>query len=437
MTASAPLTARAATTARTGSALAILAICWTVVLFDGVDTFVYGAVLPGMLADKGFGMTKAHAGTIGSIATFGMLVGALAAGIITDRIGRKKMIIACCVVFSLASAGCAMAGSPDAFGLARLAAGLGLGGLLPTAIAAVSEFAPRGRRNIYIGGLMTAHQVGGILAALLGLWLLESHGWRTIFWVGVLPLVIAVPLVAALMPESPAFLHARGRHQEAERIVAEHGLEPAADSVEQAPDQSFGAKFARLFTGRNWLVTLFMWITSFAGLLLVYGVSTWLPTMMRTQGYALGSSLNFLVIINLGGVAGMLIAGKLADHRGPVLVSALWFAATALGVYALGVHMALALTYVIVFFTGLFLFSAQTMVYAAAASAFPADSRATAVGWVSGMGRFGAVFGPWMGGQLLAGGHATSGFAAFAGFAVIALAAMLCVRLTLGHSARS
>ncbi|MGW7617474.1 MFS transporter [Streptomyces antimycoticus] len=129
-----------------------------------------------MLDDPDLGLSPGQAGDLGSYATFGMLLGALSAGTVTDWIGRKKVIIGCTTVFSLASAVCAMAPTLGVFGVARFVAGLGLGGLLPTTITLVAEYAPRGRGNLMIGLLMTAHQAGGILAALLGLWLVEPFG---------------------------------------------------------------------------------------------------------------------------------------------------------------------------------------------------------------------------------------------------------------------
>ncbi|HUR04545.1 MAG TPA: MFS transporter [Nonomuraea sp.] len=109
-----------------------------------------------------------------------------------------------------------------------------------------------------------------------------------------------------------------------------------------------------------------------------------------------------------------LVAGRIADRFGATRVSALWFALTAVGTFLLGIRMPLPITYIVVFLTGVWLFSAQTMVYAAVAGRFPTESRATALGWTAGMGRFGAVFGPWLGGVLLA-NHAQSwGFTVFA-----------------------
>src|SRR5206468_5517289 len=139
-----------------------------------------------------------------------------------------------------------------------------------------------------------------------------------------------------------------------------------------------------LFTPSVRLTTLLFWIASFAGLLLVYGVNTWLPTMMRGAGYNLGSAISFLLVINLGGIVGMLIAGRLADRFGARPVAIVWFALTAGGVGLLALHMPLAVTYVVVFLTGAWLFSAQTLIYAAVGAYYPAGSRAPARGWVSG-----------------------------------------------------
>ncbi|WAP59783.1 aromatic acid/H+ symport family MFS transporter [Streptomyces luomodiensis] len=405
-----------------GTALAVLvvALCWTVVLFDGLDLFIYGAVLPDMLDDPGLGLTPGRAGDLGSWATFGMLLGALSAGTVTDWIGRKKVIIGCTTVFSLASAVCAMAPNLGVFGVARFIAGVGLGGLLPTTITLVAEYAPRGRGNLMIGLLMTAHQAGGILAALLGLWMVEPLGWRSVFWVGLAPLIVAVPLVALHLPESLGFLMARGRTDEARRLAERYQVELPATAPEPAARPDRRRALAMLFSDGQWKKTILFWCASFGGLLLVYGVSTWLPTMMRGQGYELGSALAFLIVINVGGIVGMLVAGRIADRFGAARVAAVWFGCTAIGIYLLGIHMPLALTYVVVFLTGLWLFSAQTMVYATVAGRSTTENRATAVGWTSGMGRFGAVFGPWLGGRLVANGAEDWGFTVFAATALLA-----------------
>ncbi|WP_369175440.1 MFS transporter [Streptomyces sp. R28] len=401
-------------TARVGR-LAVLAVglCWLAVLFDGLDMFIYGSVLPHMLAEKALGLTPDQAGDLGSYATFGMLVGALTAGTVADRIGRKKLMVACVALFSLACGLCATAGSVDVFGLGRTLAGLGLGGLLPTAISMVSDFAPRGRGALTIGMLMTAHHTGGILSAYVALWVVEPLGWRAAFWFCVLPLLF-VPVLARFLPESLSFLVARGRGEEGGELARRYEVElPAAPAGKQAAADRRHS-LANLFRGGEWTQTLLYWLASFGGLLLVCGVATWLLTLMRGEGYNLGSALTFVLLFNLGGIVGMLVAGRASDRFGAPRISAIWFALTAAGVFLLSVHMPLALTFTVVFLTGVFLNSAQTMIYATVSIRSRPENRATAVGWTSGMGRFGAVFGPWLGGQLLAANQGEWGFTAFA-----------------------
>ncbi|MBT2414307.1 aromatic acid/H+ symport family MFS transporter [Streptomyces sp. ISL-12] len=397
-----------------GSRLALLVVvlCWVAVLFDGLDMFIYGSVLPHMLEEKALGITSGQAGDLGSYATFGMLVGALTAGTIADRIGRKKLMLSCVTLFSLASGLCAVADSVAVFGLGRTLAGVGLGGLLPTAISMVSDYAPKGRAALTIGLLMTAHHAGGILSAYVALWIVEPLGWRAAFWVCVLPLLF-VPVLLKWLPESLSFLVAQGRRDEAAELAARYDVDLPAPKTGTAAGARWG-NLAALFQGREWIQTLLYWLASFGGLLLVYGVATWLPTLMRSEGYELGSALTFVVLFNLGGIVGMLIAGRASDRFGAPRISALWFALTAAGVFLLSVHMPLALTFVVVFLTGVFLNSAQVMIYATVSIGSTPDSRATAVGWTSGMGRFGAVFGPWLGGQLLAANKGDWGFTAFA-----------------------
>ncbi|WP_406194218.1 aromatic acid/H+ symport family MFS transporter [Streptomyces sp. NBC_01017] len=414
-------------TARVGR-LAVLAVglCWLAVLFDGLDMFIYGSVLPHMLEQKALGLTPDQAGDLGSYATFGMLVGALTAGTVADRIGRKKLMVACVALFSLASALCATAGSVGVFGLGRTLAGIGLGGLLPTAISMVSDYAPRGRGALTIGMLMTGHHAGGILSAYVALWVVEPLGWRAAFWFCVLPLLF-VPVLVGFLPESLSFLVAKGRGEEAGELARRYEVAlptapapaaSAAASASASADSQVAAgrwnSLAGLFRGGEWSQTLLYWLASFGGLLLVYGVATWLPTLMRGEGYNLGSALTFVVLFNLGGIVGMLVAGRAADRFGAPRISAIWFALTAAGVFLLSVHMPLALTFAVVFLTGVFLNSAQTMIYATVSIRSRPDNRATAVGWTSGMGRFGAVFGPWLGGQLLAANKGDWGFTAFA-----------------------
>jgi AAHS family benzoate transporter-like MFS transporter len=397
------------------TALPVLALCWLAVFFDGMDVNVYGAVMPHMLDDAGLGLTPASAGTIGSWTTFGMLIGALTTGNTTDWLGRRPMLVASVVLFSLGSALCAVATGPAGFGAGRFVAGLGLGGLMPLCLAMVMEFAPPRRLALTTGLLMTSYHAGGMAATALGLTVAPAAGWRWVLWAGALPGVIAVPLLLKLMPESPGVLLARGERDAADAVADRYGL-PRPSAVEAPAVGARGrlAAVAALFRPESRWATPLLWLASFCGLLLVYGVSTWLPQLMRASGYGLTSSVSFLLVINAGGIVGMLIAGRTADRFGAVRVSAIWFTLTAAGALLLKTHLPLGITYAVVALTGIVLFSAQVMVYAAAGSAYRSGERAAGLGWVTGVGRTGAVVGPWLGGVLAGSGNEGWGFTAFA-----------------------
>lgn len=389
----------------------VIAVCWALVLLDGIDTFVYGSALPEMIGGGHLGLTDAAAGRIGSYTTFGMLVGTILSGTVTRWVGRRPTVLASVALFTVATLGCGLSAGATAFGLFRLLCGFGLGALLPIAIAYGMEFSTGRRKALATGVIMTAHQAGGALAPLIALALVDSAGWRWVFVVSAIPAVVLLPVAAKLLPESPAILAVRGRRDASAAVAAGYGLDAAVPPPQRA-DRWESLKV--LFRDRQWSITLLFWLTSFAGLMLVYGVGQWLPKIMGELGYGTGDSLLFSTVLNIGGLVGMLVAGRLADAVGPRRIVVVWFALTAVFVYLLGAHLPVAVLYGVVFFAGLLLFSGQTMVYTTVGTHHDASDRDTALGWVAGMGRFGAVFGPWLGGALLAAGHADRGFAAFA-----------------------
>ncbi|SOE06856.1 MFS transporter, AAHS family, benzoate transport protein [Streptomyces sp. Ag109_G2-15] len=393
----------------------VVALCWLAVFFDGMDVNIYGAVMPHMLDDSGLGLTPADAGTIGSWTTFGMLIGALTAGNLTDWLGRRLMLVASVSLFSVGSAICALAGGIGPFGVGRFVSGLGLGGLMPLCLALVMEFAPPRRAALTTGLLMTSYHAGGMAATGLGLTLAPAAGWRWVFWAGVLPAVVAVPLLLALLPESPGVLLARGERERADAVADRYGLpRPTAVAAPAAGARGRLAAVRALFRPDSRWATPLLWLASFCGLLLVYGVSTWLPQMMRASGYGLNSSVSFLLVINAGGIVGLLIAGRTADRFGAVRVSAVWFVLTAAGALLLKAHLPLGATYAVVAVTGVWLFSAQVMVYAATDTVYRGSERAAGLGWVTGVGRTGAVVGPWLIGALADSGNESWGFTTFA-----------------------
>ncbi|KAB8191664.1 MFS transporter [Nonomuraea phyllanthi] len=395
-------------TSRKGSSLPVVAICFASIVFDGYDLIVYGSVVPSLLGDASWSLTPAQVGAIGSYALMGMLIGALVAGVVTDLVGRRKIVIASAAWFSLAMVLCALAPSPELLGVFRFVAGLGLGGIVPTAIALTVEYAPRNRRNLYNALMYSGYSVGGILAAVLALIFLAEHGWRLMFWIGAAPLVLVLPLAVRYLPESASFLLSKGRRAEAEALAARYGLVldeiTKGDASSDREPSSRTRSIAVLFRRDNLAATALFGAASFCGLLLVYGLNTWLPQIMREAGYPLGSSLQFLLALNLGAIVGTIAVSFLADRFGPKIVTAGAFLAATVCLYLLSLRLDTAVLMACVAVAGLGTVGTQILVNGYVATHYPASARATALGWSLGVGRLGAILGPLLGGWILGSG---------------------------------
>jgi MFS transporter, AAHS family, benzoate transport protein len=385
-------------------------LCWLAVALEGFDLVVLGVVIPALLKEPGWGLTPNTAATIASIGLIGVMVGAATVGAITDILGRRRTVIWTVVVFSVLTLACAFAPNPFIFGVLRFLAGLGLGGVLPTAIAMVNEFARQGRGSTATTNMMTGYHVGAVVAALLGILFVGRFGWQSMFIAGALPALVLVPLMLRYLPESQLFLRARG--------------EPAARASE--PGRPANPVSALFHHGMARSTVAFS-VTSVMGLLLVYGLNTWLPEIMRAAGYRLGAALALLLVLNVGAVIGLLVAGRVADRIGNRPSTIAWFVLAALFLALLSIKLPGFGVYVSVLLAGVFVFSAQVLVYAYVSHIYPTSARGTALGTASAVGRLGAIAGPMLGGALLTAGIAYPwGFYIFAG---VAVAGAVCIAL--------
>lgn len=402
-------------------------LCWFAVLLDGFDAVVLGAIMPMLTSDASMGIDNSTATVVATLGLVGMMVGALGMGWLTDKFGRRKLLIGAVIAFSVLTFVTGFAQDATTIGVLRFLAGLGLGGCLPTGISMVTEFAGARKGSNATTLMMTGYHVGAVITALLAIWAAANtvSGWREMFFIGGLPALILVPLMWRYLPESPDFLLSRGRTAEARIVAAHYGVEideeperafagatPAGAGASTEPEKTGAALLLSTKYRRN---TVFMWLASFMGLLLVYGLNTWLPQIMRAADYDLGNSLGFLVVLNAGAVIGLFIAGKVGDAITPRNAAILWFIGSAILLAALAIKLPLLGIYVMIFLTGCFVFSAQNLVYAFAATNYPPKVRSTALGMAAGVGRLGAISGPIMGGTMMAAGIAYPwGFFGFA-----------------------
>jgi MFS transporter, AAHS family, benzoate transport protein len=376
-----------------------------------------------MLTDKSWGLDVARLGFIGSLTLVGMLIGSLVAGTLADYTGRRLLTIISCTWFAAWMLACAASTDGSFFAFARFMVGLGIGVFVPLAAALAVEFAPPGRGNTYSAISWAGYPVGGIAASLLAVVALDPLGPRFLFLLGGVPLITLVPVLIVMLPESPNMLANKGRVEEANAIADLHGA-PRPKLLDATEVRGPRA----LFTRQQWLGSLLFGLLAGCGLLLTYGLTTWLPQIMRTGGYDLGSALTFLLLFNLGALVVPLFASRVADTIGPRFVIGGVFTVAAACVLLLVVHAPILVVGVMVFVIGGGTLGAQILVAGYCANYYPTSSRVAGLSWVSCAGRIGAIGGPTLIGHLLAGGGIGSSVLLFAGIALLGALIVLFIR---------
>lgn len=380
----------------------VVAWCLLIILFDGYDLAINGVVLPLLMQD--WGLSAVQAGMLASTALAGMMFGAMFFGSLADKIGRKKVIMICIVLFSGLTFAGGFASNPTEFAILRFLAGLGIGGVMPNLVALTSEYAPQRMRSTLVTTMFSGYAVGGVMAALLGSWFTPSFGWEIMFFIAGIPLFL-LPVIWKFLPESLAFVVKQNKQQQARQIVrrlAPHLTVKETTTFElNQTNTPEAANVASLFRRGRTRNTLLFWLAFFTCLLTMYALSSWLPKLMMAAGYSMDNSLMFMMVMNIGAVMGIVGGGILADryHIKPVLM--VLGITGAIVMSLMGLDSPQIVLYLLVFLAGAASIGSQMLLYSYVAQFYPLAVRSTGIGWSSAIGRMGAIVGPILIGALL------------------------------------
>lgn len=381
--------------------LGLLLWSFLIISFDGYDLVVYGTVVPVLINE--WNLTAVEAGAMGSYGLFGMMFGAIFFGTLADRIGRKNVVAITLILFSGFTFLCGFAETPTIFSTFRFLAGLGLGGIMPNVIALLTDYAPKSIRSMVVSIVLCGYSVGGILAPLFGILLMPAFGWESIFWIAGLPILL-LPLMYKQLPETPSHLIRTGNKKGLLAILAKVNPQSTFnhhDEVVELKTSETKVPVIGLFKEHRALSTVMFWVAFFSCLLMIYGLNTWLPKLMIEAGFALNSSLGFLIALQGGAIIGTLIIGRLCDKYGSKKMLVPMYASGAIALTLLGFDGNTIMIYVLVAIAGAATIGAQNIVQAYVSQYYPAFIRSTALGMSSGIGRIGGMLGPLLGGFLL------------------------------------
>ena len=387
--------------------LSVAIFCGLAQGFDGYDINAIGMAVPSLshawqTAPAAFAITFV-------MSNIGVMVGALASGPSGDRLGRKPVILTSLLFLGIFSFASAYAGSVNQLAMLRFLTGIGIGALMPSTVALVSDYAPERLRAVVTMAIFCGNPLGGFLGGQLIAQLLPVYGWTVIFHVGgALPLLL-FPVLLIWMPESPRFLLAQNRRStQALRIFAALGIDPDARVVTgsaPAVDVARGNTVAALFANGYAMRTILFWIMFFCSLLSLYLIGFWLPTVLHLEGLTPANAVFASSLYSAGGVLSVLALGPLANRFGlePVFAGCLALGIVVIAAVALG-HLPYLPLLAAIFVMGVCVVGGQCGVNGLSAARYPARMRNTGVGWALGMGRLGGIFGPALGGFLLGSG---------------------------------
>ncbi|GLO44840.1 MFS transporter [Pseudomonas putida] len=383
----------------------VVLLCFLIVFLDGLDTAAMGFIAPALSQE--WGIDRASLGPVMSAALIGMVFGALGSGPLADRFGRKGVLVGAVLVFGGFSLASAFASNVDQLLVLRFLTGLGLGAGMPNATTLLSEYTPERLKSLLVTSMFCGFNLGMAGGGFISAKMIPAYGWHSLLVIGgVLPLLLALVLMVWL-PESARFLVVRNRGTDkvrktlspiAPQVVAEAG----SFSVPEQKAVAARNVFALIFSGTYGMGTMLLWLTYFMGLVIVYLLTSWLPTLMRDSGASMEQAAFIGALFQFGGVLSAVGVGWAMDRFNPHKVIGIFYLLAGVFAYAVGQSLGnITVLATLVLVAGMCVNGAQSAMPSLAARFYPTQGRATGVSWMLGIGRFGAILGAWSGATLL------------------------------------
>ncbi len=383
----------------------VFVLCTLALVMDGFDVQALGYAAPALRRE--LGLDPAALGTVFSAANFGVLLGSIGFSVLGDRIGRRPVLVWMTLFFGVLTLLTAQAQTVTQLFWLRLVGGIGLGSIMPNATALVGEFSPANRRVTLMMCITVGFTAGAAIGGFIAAALIPVFGWRSVFYFGgAIPLAVGA-LMAALLPESIQFLVVRRRHLDTvgrwlQAIDPSLPIDVHTEYIASERTRG-GAPFVHLFTEGRSTATILLWVANFMNLLNLYALSNWLATVVDGMGYDTRTAVLVSTTLQVGGVAGAFGLAWLISRRGFKTPLTAGFALATAAIFAIGQPgVPLVLLVALIFVAGWCVVGGQGGLNALEATIYPTDLRSTGIGWALGVGRAGAIVGPYVGGVLMA-----------------------------------
>lgn len=381
----------------------IYALCFSCLGVDGFDLQALSFSAPSLIHD--WKISSAVMGPVFSAALVGILIGSLLFSMLADKIGRRPVMIVATLWFAILTSLTAHSASVHELTILRFSAGVGLGGIMPNAMALSGEYTPARRRVLVMMIVSTGFTCGALMAGIVAQWLIPYGGWRVMFTCGGgLAFLVGVAMVA-LLPESLPFLALKGGHNKSahgwlRRFAPEFaGVQELSLTGHQRVE---GIPLARLFADRRALTTVLLWLITFLNLLNLYFLTNWLPTAVHEFGFSNPIAIRAGTFVQIGGLIGGLTLGLFARRLGLVQTLTITLVIGSLSLATISRQgLPAGLLLMVALLAGFSISGGQVGINALTAISYPTELRATGIGASLGVGRVGAILGPMIAGTML------------------------------------
>lgn len=393
----------------TSAQLVIIFLCFMLNMIDGMDVVVASYVAPRIIED--WPVTAQTFGLVFSAALVGMATGAMFISPYTDVIGRRNMVLICMLGISLGMLITAYTQTILQLAALRLFTGFGIGSMLASLTSLAYEYAPANRRNLAISFVLGGYPVGAMLTGAIAAWLIPEYGWRSMFYAGAGLSLLLLPVVWMLLPESLEFLlfkQPANALAKTNRILRRLELQPIADLPERISGNDVVRSGSLLINVRSLMTTersgstLKLWAAFFMAFFTLYFLLSWIPKIAEGTGLTPAQGAYAGAVFNLGSFFGIVCLGYISARFGLKRVILLFMVLSAVLMVIFGVFRFSLTTFMAALFVlGFFVQGGFVGLYAVAARLYPVGIRTTGVGWGIGLGRFGAIIAPALGGTAI------------------------------------
>jgi benzoate transport len=409
-----------------------VAICVALNALDGFDVLAITFAGPGISREWALG--PGALGIVISTGLVGMAVGSLVIAPLADIMGRRPMIVLCLVAMGGGMLLSATADSVYMLAFWRVVTGLGIGGMLASITAMVSEYANDERRDLCVSVMTIGYPIGGVLGGSMAAWLLQHYDWRSVFVFGGVVTALFLPIVWLRLPESIEFLAMKRGANALERInaiLARMGHRAASDLP--TPQTHEKGHVLDIFKAELLPRTLVVCSAYFLHIMTFYYVAGWIPSIVTALGFPASVGASVSVWTNLGGILGGTLLGYAARNIGlkPLAFIVMIGSGVMLAIFG-RTQPDLGMLKAVAFVMGFFMFAGMVGLYATLARVYPTYARATGTGFAIGLGRVGGMLGPAVGGWMMAAGMSRPNIAAIMAMgSVLAAVAMLMLKSSL------